>query len=109
MYLCGSEVVFAGRVEKAILVHDPIGFGAFGGFANVENEGFFYANFSTFGGDDLVGSGGFPITRPSYSVGSRPVRVFPVSGAEKVPLFFTENRFTCKINQSNLFNLEQSN
>jgi len=90
MYLGTSGL--SGRIKKPILVHDPIGFGAFRSFANVKNQGFFYAHFSTFGGDDLVGSGGFPITRPGYSVGSRPVWVLPVSRAEKVPLFLPENR-----------------
>jgi len=90
MYLGSGGL--SGRVKEAILVHDPIGFGAFGSFANVKNQSFFYANFSTFGGDDLVGSGGFPVPRPGYSVGSRPVWVLPVSRAEKVPLFFPENR-----------------
>ena len=78
-------------------MHDPIGFSAFGGFANVENECFLDANFSAFGGDDLVGSGSFPVPGPGYPVGSGTIRVLPVPRAKKVPLFLTENRLAYSI------------
>lgn len=51
-------------------MHNPIGLGAFGGFADIENQSFFYSNFSTFSGDDLISAGGFPVPRPGYPVGS---------------------------------------
>lgn len=93
-----GATVLSGIIKKAILVHNPICFGAFGCFSHVKNEGFFDAHFPAFGGDDLVGSGGFPVTRPGYSVGSGPVWVLSVSRAEEVPFFLTEKRLACLFN-----------
>lgn len=76
-------------------MHDPIGFGAFRCFPNIENESFLYANLSTSGGDDFVGSGGFPVPRPRDPVWSGTVWILSVSRAEEVPFFLTENGFAC--------------
>lgn len=59
MYLFASVV--SGRIEKAILVHDPVGLGAFGCFSHVENQSLLYANLPAFGADHFVGSSCFPV------------------------------------------------
>lgn len=50
-------------VDEAILVHNPIGFHPFWGFAAVENQSFLHADLlvSVRGQNRLVRSGGFPI------------------------------------------------
>lgn len=84
-YLCTSS--FSRGFGKSVLVHDPIGLCSFRCFANIKDEGFLDSNFATFGGDYLIGSGGFPVTGASYSVWSRSIWVFSVPRTEKVPFF----------------------
>lgn len=71
-------------------MHNPVGFSSLRSFSDVENEGLFDADFSSFSRDDLVGAGGFPVAGAGDSIGPRPVRVFSVSWAEKVPFFLSE-------------------
>lgn len=76
------------NIGEAILVHDPIGFFAGGGFSGVEHEGFLDSERFGFS-DGLVGSGGFPVPTSGGSVWSRSVWVFSVPRRKKVPFFLT--------------------
>lgn len=69
-------------------MHDPIGSGSMWGLAPVENESLLHAHYliASASYNLLVNSGGFPVARTSGSVGSVPIRVLGLSGAEKVPL-----------------------
>lgn len=96
-YVYLGATMFAGIFNESILVHNPISFSAFGRFSNVKNQSFLDTDFPTIGGDNFVGSGGFPIPRTSNSIGSWSIWILPVSRTKKVPLFFTEYSFTCKI------------
>lgn len=95
MYL--GAAIFSRRFYEAVLVHNPIGFGSLRSFAHIKHKRLLNSYFSTFGGDNLIGTGGLPVPGPGYPIGSRPIRVFAVPWAEKVPLFFTKNRFACKL------------
>ena len=83
-------------------MHDPIGLGAFRCFAHIKNEGFLDPNFTSFGGDDLVGSSGFPVAGASNSIGSRSIRVLPVTWAKKVPFFLPKYCLTCTKSINNI-------
>lgn len=76
-------------------MHDPIGFGAFWSFAYVKDKSLFDTNLTTFSCDNLVGACGLPIPGPGYSVGSGPVWIFSIPGAEKVPFFLSKNCLAC--------------
>lgn len=74
-------------------MHNPVGFGSFRRFSDVENEGFLYADLSSLGGDDLISSGGFPVTGAGDSVRARSVWVLSVSWAEEIPFFLSKYCF----------------
>ena len=71
-------------------MHDPISFGAFWGFANVKDQSFLDANFTSLCHDYFVSTGGLPIPRPGNPVGSGSIGVLAVSRTEKIPFFFTK-------------------
>lgn len=75
-------------------MHNPISFGSFRSFADVKHQSFLDANFPAFGGDNLISSGGLPVPRTGNSIGSRPIRILPISGTEKIPLFLPKYCFT---------------
>ena len=51
-------------------MHDPISLGSFWSFADIEDQRFLNPNSATFGGDDLVGPGGFPVPGSCHPVRS---------------------------------------
>ena len=76
-------------------MHNPIGFGPLGGFADIEHKRFLDSDFPTFGGDNLISTGGLPVPGPGHPIGPRPIRVLPVPWTEKIPFLLTKNRFAC--------------
>jgi hypothetical protein len=100
-------------------MHNPISFGAFRSFTNIEHKSFFDTNFSTFICDNLISSSSFPIPRSSYSIGSCSIRILPISWTKKIPFFLTKNCLTytnliiyhIKINKNivNLFKMNHKN
>ena len=57
-------------LDEAILVHDPVRFGAFWSFSGVKNQSFFNPDTVAIRRDDFVGTGRLPVTRLGYSIGS---------------------------------------
>jgi hypothetical protein len=80
--VCGGE---------AVLVHDPVGLGALGRAALVEDERLLDADAlvgrrAAAAVDGLVGAGGLPVAGARGAVRPDPVRVLAVPRAEEVPL-----------------------
>ena len=73
---------------EAVLVHDPVGLGALGRAALVEDERLLDADALAGGAalDGLVGAGGLPVAGPCGAVRADPVWVLAVARAEEVPL-----------------------
>lgn len=78
-------------VRKAVLIHDPIGLGATGGSATVEDKGLAKAQ-ETFGlGEGVnmaVRPGGLPKALLGCTVGPSTTTLFSITGHKEVPLTF---------------------
>jgi hypothetical protein len=83
----GGERVGGGEAE-AVLVHDPVGLGAPGRAALVEDERLLDADALAGGAvvDGLVGAGGLPVAGARRAVGADAVGVLAVARAEEVVL-----------------------
>ena len=73
---------------EAVLVHDPVGLGALGRAAPVEDERLLDADALAGGAalDGLVSAGGLPVAGSCGAVRPDPVWVLAVARAEEVPL-----------------------
>lgn len=86
-----GEVIVSKSPFKAVLVHDPVTFDTLGSSPAVKNQSLLHPKKRTsLGAVNLsVLAGGFPVAGFSGTVGAKPGRVFPVTQAEKVPLFLS--------------------
>nr|ACN34811.1 unknown [Zea mays] len=84
----GEGAGAAGDGGEAVLVHDPVGLGAPGRAALVEDERLLDADALAGGGvvDGLVGAGGLPVAGAGGAVGADAVGVLAVPRAEEVVL-----------------------
>lgn len=101
-----GEIVVGKFAFKTVLMHDPVGFFTLGSSTAVKNQSLLHPNERAgLGAVNLpVLSGGFPVPGFSCPVGSEPRRVFPVTQAEKVPLFLPHLCLVCKFIQNQRLN-----
>lgn len=88
----------ADAVGQAILMHDPVGFHAFGSAALIEHQSFLHADLAhspDCGVNGLVGPRGLPVPRRRCSIGPRSVGVLSVPWTEEIPLSLSEYRLPC--------------
>ncbi|KAJ0601343.1 hypothetical protein HanRHA438_Chr03g0128141 [Helianthus annuus] len=75
-------------------MHDPVSFGSFRSFTNIENQRLLNSDLASFRHDHLISSCGLPVTRPGNPIGSRPVWVLSIPRAKKVPFLLAKHRLT---------------
>jgi hypothetical protein len=92
-----------GVAGEAVLLHDPVGLGALGRAAHVEDERLLDADALAGDGavDGLVGAGGLPVAGARGAVRPDPVRVLAVARAEEVPLLVPVRRLGCTRDRDN--------